>query len=89
MRHCKRGALIKALADFIEKRTIDASLSRQLQIVEVTYGMSRDDLWHIAIMIWLRVLWMGCVETCPPTPEWLDDAVVTPARAIAEAIRSR
>jgi hypothetical protein len=46
---------------------------------------SVSDLWHIALLIWLRILWMGVAVTEPVSPEWLRNAVMLPAIAMESA----
>jgi hypothetical protein len=79
----QQRTLTSVLAAFLGGSANDPFLATHLAAVREMFGLSPDDLWHIAILIWLRVLWMGCVETDPSTAQWLEDAVTKPARAIA------
>ena len=45
-------------------------------------GLSLNDVQHIALFLWLDIIWKGYVETQPEYAEWLDDMVETPFQAI-------
>jgi hypothetical protein len=78
----RRTTLINALAEFLGRDFSDGFLSRHAEYLCKAYDMRPTDLWHVGVLIWLRVLWTGCVVTAPVTQQWLENAITVPAAAI-------
>lgn len=83
--HLQKQTVFAVIAAFLKERRISSSLSTFLPIIGRMYGLSNDDLWHVAVLLWLRLLWMGCVVTIPNSTAWFERAITTPAAAIPSA----
>jgi len=80
----RRGTtLINALAEFLGRDFSDGFLALHTEYLCNAYDMRPTDLWHVGVLIWLRVLWTGCVVTAPVTQQCLENAITVPAAAIA------
>ena len=79
----RRTTLINALAEFLGRDFSDGFLALHTEYLCKAYDMRPTDLWHVGVLIWVRVLWTGCVVTAPVTQQWLENAITVPAAAIA------
>ena len=50
--------------------------------IRENFSLSKTDLWHTAIFIWLHLLWIGAVRTEPVSAAWTHRAVTLPGLAI-------
>ncbi|HEX4078388.1 MAG TPA: phosphotransferase [Rhizomicrobium sp.] len=77
----ERTSIIRILAQFLEvPETVNCAAAEAL-ICDKISSSSVSYLWHIGLLVWLRILWMGVVVTKPVSDEWLRDAVLLPALA--------
>jgi hypothetical protein len=75
-------SMFQILSDFLRGRRVHNFPVNATRVVGHTYELVPDDLWHLGVLIWLHLLWTGCVVTKPVSRRWLDDAVMVPAQAI-------
>jgi hypothetical protein len=74
--------IINTLADALRTRCASPFLQHHLGSLVAAHHITTEDIWHIVLLIWLRILWMGCVVTRPVSRAWLDNAVQAPMQAI-------
>lgn len=74
--------LFWTLHRFIQFRTLTGPWAFGISLLCDSFSLSKRDLWHIAILIWLHVLWVGCVVTDPDNEQWIRNAFSFPANAI-------
>ncbi len=79
----ERKTLIPVLAAFLRGQGLDDAVSRDVRLVGELFDLPVADLWHIGLLIWLRILWIACVVQEPDSPAWLEQAVRLPAQAVA------
>lgn len=84
----RRTDVTEVIAKFLANSPMGGEFDRRIGLVGTLFGLSSEDLRHLAVLIWLRVVWMGCVMTLPKGPEWFE-MVLAPASSISLSTSSQ
>jgi hypothetical protein len=68
----RRSSIVAVLTGFLNSTLSSDEFASRIALIRTRFLLSVDDLYHLAILLWLRILWVGCVMTVPAGPRWIN-----------------